>query len=311
MTELITAEVLDDFQSLTQYDIRSFFNRYIEFVDDHYADIVNYFSGVSDIVPQESFSRLNSLSSDHKNIVDVVILNNHSLANYEYWIVVEYIEDIGTFLETAMNTSKWVRSSSISGGYRNGVRQDVMMGQGETIEDVERNKVLSPQFQETWIDTAIQNNLREEDYDSSGGKLIKGILQGDRGVFLNGVVDNIDTPEKTYGLDIDRNIIFENNDLKTLSYRDTILQCAEILCSLKQGDDPGFPDRGINRQLIGSNIASITYPSIFRQLSGNFATDDSFRSISIEGIRREQDGVFIEVQIETRAGSIFNDSVQL
>lgn len=311
MTELITSEVLDDFRALTKYDLRSYFNRYIEFIDDYYVDIVNYFSGTSDIVPAEAFSYLKQLSSDHKTIIDIVILNGNSLSNYQYWAVVEYIEDIGTFLETANNTSKWVRASSITGTYRNGVRQEVMMGQGETIEDVERNKVLSSQFQETWIDTAIQNNLREEDYDSSGGTLIKAVLQGGRGVFLNGVVDNIDTPEKTYGLDIDRNIVFEDDDLKVLSYKDTIVQCAEILCGLKQGDDPSFVDRGINRQLIGSNVASITYPSIFRQLSGNFATDDSFKSISIENIRREQDAAFIDVQIETKAGSVFNDSVQL
>ncbi len=127
---------------------------------------------------------------------------------------------------------------------------------------------------------------------------------------MSGVVDNIDTAEKTYGKDIDRNIAFENDDLIVLSYKDTFFQSMKILMDLRKGDDPAFPERGLDvKNILGGSLAGISYPIIFRQLADNFATDDGFKSFSITDVKRQQDGVYIEFKVESRAGEVFDDFI--
>lgn len=312
MTNIVTRDTLDDFERLSSYDIETFFNNYIEFSEFHYANITNFFSGVSSIVPTESINKLSWLVKEYKKIVDVTILNAVSLSNLQYWDLLEYIEDIGHALETADNSSKWLRSALTSTGYKQQVVVDYMLSQGETLEQAERKALKSTNFRDTWVETALENNLEEEDYDGDGGALIKVIYKNNSSLILEGVVDNIDTPEKTYGKDIDRNITFEDDDLKVLSYQDTLTQCVDILTNLKREDDPAFPDRGINtKAIIGGNLAAISYPSIFRDLAGNFATDDSFKAISITDVKKNQDIIYLDFQIETKAGDVFSRQVQL
>jgi hypothetical protein len=241
-----------------------------------------------------------------------VILNSASFDNYDYWALLEYVEDIGHALETVNNISKWLRSSIIGIGNQANVRVDIMAEQGEGLESIERNKIRSIEYNDSWVQTALENELREEDYDLSGGYIIRAVFKNNASIFLNSVVDNIDSAEKTYGKDIDRNIGWSDDDLNVLEYKDTILQSADILTGLRKGDDPSFPDRGINPKiLVGSNIAAISYPTIFRDLAASFATDDSFKSFGITKIKREQDSLEIEFRVSTRAGDTFNRSSQV
>lgn len=312
MTEQITNDSLDRFRTLTSYDIGVFFKNYIEFIDTYYSNIINFFSGSSDIVPTLSFSKLDWLLKEYKKIIDVIILNANSLDNYEFWALTEYIEDIGHAIEAADNTSKWLRSSSTKNGYKQQIISEQMTSQGQGLEDLERKVLRSSNPNDTWVNTALENELREEDYTLDGGYLIKVIYKNNAALSLNSVVDNIDVPEKTYGLDIDQNILFTNDDLVVLSYKDTLLQCASILTALKREDDPSFPERGLNvKTLIGSNVAAISYPIIFRDLAANFATDDSFKSFSITDVRRDKDAILLDFTVQTKAGDSFNDSVQL
>lgn len=311
MTEKISNDTLDNFQRLTSYDIRTFFQSYLSFIDVDYSNITNFYTAASNVVPTGSFNNLASLIEEQKKIIDVTILNAPSLNEYTYWALLEYVEDIGHVLETADNASKWLRSSITKTGYKQQVQMDLMADQGEGLESIERNKLRSTTFNDSWVQTALDNQLREEDYTLDGGYLIKAIFKNNSSIFLNGIVDNIDSPLKTYGLDIDRNLKIVDSDLAVLSYQDTILQCAEILTGLKKEDDPTFRDRGTNPKLIGSNVAGISYPSIFRDLAANFATDDSFKSFGITKLRREQDAIYIDFKVTTKAGESFDSSKQI
>lgn len=311
MAEVITNTTLDNFQRLTSYDIRTFFENYLNFVDVEYPNIVNFFSGVSKVVPTASFVALDWLLKEYKKIVDVVVLNSPSLASYDFWILVENVEDIGHAIETADNASKWLRSSITKNGYRQQVQLDLVAQQGENLEDIERNRLRSINPNDSWVQTAIDNGLREEDYNSDGNYLLKVIYKNNSAIFLNSVVDNIDTPEKTYGLDIKKEIEWNDSDLVVLAYTDTIIQSAEILSNLKKGDDPAFPETGINPRIIGGNIAAVSYPVLFRDMTGSFATDDTFKSFSITNLRREQDAIFLDFKVETKAGSNFSRSSQI
>lgn len=308
MNEELTDAVLSDFESVTKYDISQFFADYMSFVEEEYTNIINYYGGASDIVPKDSLAALDYLIKEQRKAIEIIILNSSALDNYAYWIVTEKVEDIGSALETANNASKWMRSNLTRNGYRNSVAVELVMSQGQGLEQVERDNLRSND-PDGWFNTALENQLREEDYDLNGGKLIKVIFKNNAALVLNSVIDNIDSKEKTYGKDIDKRIVFENDDLVTLSYNDTMLQSAKILADLKRGDDPAFPDRGLNFK--GGTLAGISYPTIFRQLAENFATDDSFKSFSIIDVVRDRDAILLKFEVETRTGEVFENLIPL
>jgi hypothetical protein len=65
------------------------------------------------------------------------------------------------------------------------------------------------------------------------------------------------------------------------------------------------------KAIVGNSIAAIYYPAIFRDLAAVFATDDSFKSLFVTDIRREADAILLDFTVETKAGDVFNKSVQL
>lgn len=311
MNEDITSDILDRFEELTKYPVKVFLNNYVDFVDNHYSSIVSFYGGNIPIVPTTAFNLLQKLTMQQREVVNVIVLNSSVLDNYEFWVLTEYVEDIGQSLETANNMSRWMRSATSSDGYKRQVLTDVMLSQGEQLESLERNKLNSSSSRDSWVDTAIQNELREEDYDLQGGQLLKVVFKNSSSLFLNSVVDNIDSAEKTYGIDINQQLGWRDDDLSPLSYEETLYQSMNILSSLQKGDDPAFVERGTDRQLIGGNIAGISYPILFRDLATVFSTDDSFQSFGVTDIKREQDAVTVEYQVQTKAGDFFNKGIQL
>lgn len=307
--EDLTKDVLDDFKTLTKFDIKSLLQDYSDFVKTDYNQIVNYYNGITITRPATSFSNLKDLTKRGIQAIEVTIGSNSTLENYQYWVLLEYIENINSFLETCNNLSRWCRSVVTGAGYQRNILVDKMLNQGQTLENFEEVVLGGQDPQEDWIDTALQNQMKEEDYDLQGGQLMKVTYKGG-GLWLQGVVDNIDSSMKIYGLDLNRNITWENDDLQILDYTDTLLQSVDILATLKQGDDPDFIARGINAK-IGGNIAGITYPIIFRAMASSFATDDSLQSFSITDISRQQDAVFINYTVRTKTGDFFSNKAQL
>ena len=123
-------------------------------------------------------------------------------------------------------------------------------------------------------------------------------------IFIESVVDNI-VGEKILGKDILYKTTFENDDLLVLSYKDTFFQSVNILMKLKKGDNPEFYDLGLQKNVaVGSNINSISYPVLLRQISEAFQTDDTIKSQEITGFRKEQDAIFIDMEIESKMSTI-------
>lgn len=309
--ETLTNDTLDQFKKLTSYDITPFLSDYVDFTDIHYPVIGSFFAGDTNVYPQDSFSLLDSLTARYQRIVDIFSVNNTRLSNYQFWILLEAVEDIGLALATANNSSKWLRSSKTSKGYLKNTQVNYLGKQGQGLEGVEKDFLHSDDPEEDWVDLALNNDLREEDYTLDGGYLIKATFSNQASVILNSVVDNIDSAEKTYGIDIDQNLRFVNNDLAVLSYQDTVIQSANILAGLQQGDNPVFPDLGIDRRIVGSSTAAIAYPAIFRQLAQSFATDDSFKAFTVLDVTRNQDSALLSFSVETRAGETLNRTVPI
>ena len=78
-----------------------------------------------------------------------------------------------------------------------------------------------------------------------------------------------------------------------------------------KGSVPEFPDDGIDKRLAGSNINSIQYPVIFRQISKIISKDDSFKSVTLSSITNKDDVIFVNFKIQARTGDEFSETQQL
>ncbi len=105
----------------------------------------------------------------------------------------------------------------------------------------------------------------------------------------------------------------DTQDLVVVSGTDCLDQSIDILSNLQQRDDPAFPQQGLKVKgtLLGGNVAGISYPAIFRDLAANFATDDSFKSITVTDVSRQQDAVYIEFTVQPKSGKPVDGSINV
>lgn len=311
---IFNEDTLDRYKNVTGFDVDEFIQDFIEFNGTYKQNIVAFYSGVTQTPDSISFDFMKELINRSTSILTLVSLNKDSFSNFSDWNMLELLEDIDLKLQTTNNISKFLRSAITSENYNPKPQLLKSLKQFQSLEMLAGNELNSPNPQDDWADIAIKNNLKEEDYDYNSGNLLKvSFIQGGS-LLINSVVDNIDTGEKTYGLDIQKKIEFDSdqNDIKILSYQDTKLQSIDTLVNLKKNDNPEFPDQGYSQALVvGSNIGSLAFPSLFRQLYNTFSTDDSFKSFSITNVKRDQDALFIEYEVQTRAGEIEKGNISI
>lgn len=308
--EIVPQETLDEFFRMTKYDVEAFVTKFVNFMDNNYGDVYNYFAGQTNEAPTIAFDELTTLSAESKKVVEIFKVNAGSWNTYDIWVLLELVEDIKSELLKISNLDRWLRSPNTNDLLGNRMEIDYVAGQGQTLESIQKDQGSSSDSQNDWVELAIRNRLKEEDYTPEGGYLLKINFQGRDSVFLHSVVDNLNSIEKTYGLDIDKTITFINNDLKVLAPRDSISQAADILLGLKRGDNPFHENDGVDpKVLLGNSLAGISYPTVFRQLANTFAKDDSFASIAIIDISKQSDGVYFEVEIETTGGDLLTKGI--
>ena len=151
----------------------------------------------------------------------------------------------------------------------------------------------------TGIGTSFTTELKKGDF-----------LKSVDGVVL-GVVDSITS---------NTNLAFESNslndyvggfivslgeDLEVLSYKETALQSLNILSNIKKESVPEFPLLGLDQAIaVGSSMAAFRAPTIVREMGEVFATDDSFVNFAVLNIKKDQDAVSIDYQVDTVYGVI-------
>ena len=303
MDQLITSDILIEFENLTKYPIGSYFLGIDSFFKNDKQNIISYYSGDIDLLNNNSFNNLSFLINETRNLFSVFSLNKKKLTNYKWWILINQVEQIDTTLLLIDNASKWLRSTISRGNFNPNPEVDIPFNQGQTLETIERNILGSVNWDDTWSDLALKNDLREEDYTSNGGFLLKANFNYTLNNFkINSIVDN-PVGERILGVDINKKLQFEGNDLSVLLPKETFTQNVKILINLRKGDNPEFFDQGINPKLVvGSNVNNITYPILFRQLSILFKADDTIGSFNITTINRKQDAVFLEFEVSSRLG---------
>lgn len=309
---MINDNILDDFEKMTKYNIRSFFEESKYFFYNDYNNFVNFFNGRIEQLDKLYIKRLNYLAEQTIILSNIFLFNKNMMNTIDYWYLLDSFEDIKTKIQTTQNISKYLRSSIVKNNTKSGFVYDYILKREETLENVTNNILTEDDFDNNWINTAFENDLKEIDYDIMGSdksiKLRKKLFQSN---LVTSMIDNT-IGEKIYGKDIKRLISFKNNDLETLGYKETVYQTCEILSTIEKGDVPEFPELGINMNFYkGVNMSQLNFPSIIREMRRNFSTDDLFRDFEIKSLNVDNGSIFIEYQVDTKYELVIIKNVTL
>jgi hypothetical protein len=210
--------------------------------------------------------------------------------------MLELIEGLKIDVDTVLNLPKWLRSTIEKARFKP-LSENITLKQNQTLEGLTRD-IGDSNWRENWFNLAINNNLQEEDYTSEGGNLLSVTLVTGQVLQLDSVVDTINE-DTILGKDLDKKLSFEDNDLKVLNSKDTFYQSVLIASSLRKGQNSSLPELGLPREVFGINKNILNYPSIIRRITESMKTDDTIKTINIEDISLEQDGVKITLGVNS------------
>ena len=309
---MLNAKTINDFIRITNFDILDLFQDFTTFIQVHYPFVLSYYNGDSSIPNMNSFNLLNSLITKSNNCLQQIHLHKKSLNNLDFWDLLEEVETINTKINTISNLPLYLRSYIDKNQFKLGTESEIPLKQNFTIENFVSEEMGSIDPNNDWVDTAMYNRLREEDYDRRGGTLLKAFFPQDtERYFLNSVLGKL-KGELLYGIDIKSQLAFVNDDIDIDTPKDTMRNAITRYINLKRGDNPEFPNDGIQSSLyVGSTIGSFLFPVLFRQLVDIFKKDDTIASFRVTNIKNVNDSVFIEYEIQTKYGEVYQEKQKL
>ena len=286
--------VLEVFKKQTGCDIQSFFTDFVDFCNTYYPVIVSYYEG-KDVSVDGAFSRLDDLIKRASEIEPLFDLKASGMNNIEYWELLDQFTDCQMKLLTIDNSSKWLRSAII-GRYGSVVAIDRVLGTKESFEQVS-GSLGSDNRDDDWFNIAKKNLVEEEDYTAlDGGGIFKINIREFGGTPILNIVDNPDS-KKILGKDINKSFVIRGGDLDTVEYDDAVLQAFDTVMNARKGSIPEFPSYGITDETIGVSFRALQYPVLFRNLLDMFGLDARFTELTLLDLYREQDSVFMKVQV--------------
>lgn len=303
--------VIDKFEKETNYNIGSFLSESYSFFENDIPKLVSFFKGKENKIDKNSLNKLNELSE--KSIIITILFekNKKKLKTFDFWELLETFEKIKTRLKSTYKLSKYLRSSITGKSETSGLSFEYIMKSQETIENI-TNEVLEKQdYENKWANEAINNDLREEEWDINGNtklNLKKQILQTN---LVTSMIDN-SIGKKIYGKDIKKLIEFKDNDLLTLSYDETLEQTINILQVLPKSSIYEFPWLGINFNIYkGANLSQLNLPILSKELKRNFENDDLFKDFEIRNLEINEGDLFIEYEVGTKFDELIVKNITL
>lgn len=308
---------LEEFENITQKDIRSFFKRAVTFLQRDRVIFLQYYSGATKTIEAEYFQKFDALKRELTTVFEAFQLHSGVLTHSRWWELVSLLEELDSSFQNLQNAHRWSRSSIGKFGYDPNTRASYIMNEDQTLERISQDILMNQNPQDDWFDIAIENNLEEEEYTSEGGKELSINIQKNReSLKLNSVMDVVEG-KKIYGIDIDKKITFVFDqegfcDLKTLSHDETIVQAVETIVLLRKNDNPDKPTDGLQTSvMVGGNRALLNFPVITRQLAQTFAGDDTLKNFMVKNIAFDQDNLLISYEIRTRLDELLENTQSL
>lgn len=294
---------VDYFSMVTRYDVSTYLELYSIFIQSNQPQILQYYRERNANPDVTSFDFMEKLINEAIKLDNLIKIHKNAFGKVDHWELLVMLEEMRDKLETVKNTSKWIGSSKAKNSWHStSIQSSHVLRQNETLEGVSLDlNGKQGNNQDDWVDIAMENDLLENDYSVDGGnriQLSKGVATSPN-YFIRSVIDTL-VDQTMYGLDIDRKITFENDDMKVLGHNDTVKQSIDILILLKKGDVPEFPNFGIDADLsVGGNAGQLFHSAIVRQLAAVFSTDDSLRNFNVIRALYENGDLHIDYSVNT------------
>lgn len=303
-------EVLAEFRAITSCNIEEILTDATNFLVGPYNRIVSYYSGEKTKVSQADFNLFDEVERKVEVAFSVFRTQSNAFNNLKWWLLLDILEQIDSRLKSLRKINKWSKSSQTSFAFVPTQQAFYTNKQHQTLERVAQDVLKKRNPTDDWFDIAIANKLEEEDYTSEGGtSMLLSFPSINNGIDISAVVDTM-VGDNILGKDLDRDLRFENDDLKVLSTTETVQQSVEILAGLRKNDNPDFPDQGLQSSIvIGGNRASLNFPIITRQYIETFASDDSLKNFQLLSLQVVEDGLEIKFQIQTRLNETIDHQI--
>lgn len=306
---MVMIEALENFQKLTGYDIKKYFEDFVLFCNNNYPLIVAYYTGQDGVDVKDSFDFLEKLLKNSEEIEPLFYLKSNGLSRIDSWELLDYFTECQTKLWTINNSSKWLRSSRI-GRYSSGSVVDRILKTSETFENVS-NDLGSSNSDDDWVDISKNNFIEEEDYDYEKCDKLFKIYYNTSGYHdITNIVDNLDS-EKILGKDIDANFRFENGDIATVEYEEAVKQSFNTILSSLKGSIPEFPEYGLPNEVLGSSINAVQYPILFKHLINMFQRDERWAEVNLLDIFKNEDKIFMTINAKTVTNNYYKTNIRI
>lgn len=306
----ITERHISDFNVLIGYNMFKFLDEHFEFYQDDFPRIVAFFDGTAESLSEEVTRNYELLSKKAEVIAGIIRDRKNVLTAYVHWEIVDYFEDIRSNLKTVPVLWKYFRSNRTNFDWKNTYEFGHITAKNQTLEGLAAGIEGDIDYHNSWHEIALRNNLMEVDYDLEGGKNVILSLNLETRLFsVTSVLDSA-LGKKILGKDVKKEMEFDDNDVVILGYDETYQQSVDTMVGLAKGNSPEF--RFLGRDvLVGGNVKTFGVASLTRQFQQVFSTDDSISTVKIGNISIQGSDVSISLFIESRAGNIVNQEIQI
>lgn len=282
----------EQFKLVTGYDIEKFFSDFVDFVNTYYPYIINYYN--SGVINKESFYELERLQRETEKIEPLFSLHRNNLDNVGMWYLLDTFTEINTKLLTTKMSAKWTRS--IYNAVRaSAIKMEKVLSPGQTFEEIAK-ELDADNPQNDWVNITLPQYIEEEQYTVEDGSRIFSVnLQNIKLNYIDNIVDTL-SGKNILGKDISVDFTFENDDLKTVNYEESVFQALDLITKSLQGSIPEFPEYGIPNDFIGTTVNAFQYPVIFKAIMNMFQRDSRWKTVELLEVKREQDAVFLKIK---------------
>lgn len=295
------------FSNIIGIDIKSFLNDCLNFIESYNQTLIDYYESGTDF-PKTAFDTLDSLSRTLQDITHKISINRNQLTLLSDFEVVDSLENFKSFFLTIENYSRWLKSSLVSGKFKNDVEIKYCLRQNQTLESLSR-EIGWTDDEQGFLDLSLRNAIKETDYDLNKSLIFNFSYQGSKAFVLNSVVDEM-VGERILGKDIQKKLQIFDNDLLTLAPEMTFQQSCEILTRLIKNSNPEFPLQGFDKSAISNkNIISNRLPTFIRQLYSVVGSDDTIAQFQVVNTSLEGDCLKIDIEYKSHLNSTSRQTV--
>ena len=289
-----------EFERVTKYPLLNFLTKYRNFMIYSYPEIDRFFSGKVEGIYNVHLVALKELTSECKDVLAQFKNFSNKFSKCGYWELMEYIDELNTTIEKINKLPKFRRTSLTKKGYQPCIQVDSTVGGFRTMEDVANSVKQINQDNSDWVDLMLSNDLNEVDWEIDTLTPIDVLVNNKVDVVVTTILDQ-PIGKRVYGIDINRKIQFDDNDLARVEYQNNIEQKCLILLELNRGDVPENMLFGKNMRAIGGVSAkAFSYPELISGIEANFMQNDLFEYISVKQFTLDNGSVYATIEIKTK-----------